>query len=836
MNDWALVYEGFDPHQEGLREALCTLGNGYFATRGAAPHAHADEVHYPGTYLAGGYNRLTSEIGGRDVENEDLVNLPNWLALTFRVNGGAWFDLRNVELIEYRQTLDLRHGVLERFVLFQDAGGSRTRLCERRLVHMGRPHLAAIEMTIGALNWSGTLEFESALDGNVVNAGVTRYRALAGRHLELIETTAPGAEHLYLKVRTVQSRLEVALAARTTCHREDRTRRECSPGVEVDRGRVAQRFAMSLQAGETVRVEKVVAVYSGRDAAISECGLEARQAVVRAADFKTLHASHALRWEQLWRRFDIAIEEDDPGSERTEMILRLHIFHLLQTASPNTMDLDAGVPARGWHGEAYRGHIFWDELFIFPLLNWRLPEITRGLLMYRYRRLDEARQNAAEGGYRGAMYPWQSGSNGREETQRLHLNPRSGRWLPDNTHLQRHINAAIAYNIWQYYQATGDVEFMSFHGAEMFLEIARFWGSFASYNAELERYEIHGVVGPDEFHTAYPDREQPGLDNHSYTNVMAAWVLGRARDLLDLLPEERRTELRESLQLRDEELAHWDEASRRMRVVFHPDGVISQFEGYENLRELDWDEYRRKYDDIHRLDRLLEAEGDSINRYKAAKQADVLMLFYLFSSEQLAGLFARLGYGFDRETIPRNVAYYGSRTSHGSTLSRVVDSWVTARSDREGTWRLFKQALESDVADIQGGTTPEGIHLGAMAGTVDLLQRGYTGIVTRGDTLWLAPCLPHALNCLRMTVRYRGHALDLTITQQSLTVYAHPSNATPITLGVVDQTFTLEAGQVREFTHLAHRRADIADDRDPDARVAITQLDPDQHRPGSPQA
>ena len=141
------------------------------------------------------------------------------------------------------------------------------------------------------------------------------------------------------------------------------------------------------------------------------------------------------------------------------------------------LDALAEETERGWHGEAYRGHIFWDELFIFPLINLRLPEITRALIRYRYRRLNEARANARAAGLRGAMYPWQSGSSGREETQRLHLNPVSGRWIADHTHLQRHVNAAIAYNIWLYYQATRDMEFLSFYGAEMLLEIARFWRS-----------------------------------------------------------------------------------------------------------------------------------------------------------------------------------------------------------------------------------------------------------------------------------------------------------------------------------------------------------------------
>src|SRR5688500_10661149 len=225
------------------------------------------------------------------------------------------------------------------------------------------------------------------------------------------------------------------------------------------------------------------------------------------------------------------------------MLLRLNMFHLLQAVSLNSIGLDIGIPARGWTGEAYQGHIFWDELFIFPFLNYRVPEITLSLLLYRYRRLGEARAAARSAGLQGAMFPWQSGSDGQEETQELNLNPRSGRWVPDNSYLQRHVGSAIAYNVWQYFQVTCDIEFLQFHGAELILEIARLWSSLAHFNETRGRFEIHGVMGPDEFHEGYPGAPPAGLRNNAYTNVMAVWVMLRALDVLKLLPDIRRAEL-----------------------------------------------------------------------------------------------------------------------------------------------------------------------------------------------------------------------------------------------------------------------------------------------------
>jgi beta-phosphoglucomutase family hydrolase len=796
---WSLAFEGFDPAREGIREALCTLGNGYFATRGAAAWAVADDIHYPGTYLAGGYNRLRTEIAGRTVENEDLVNFPNWLALGFRIAEQDWFDARTVKLLSYRQELDLRRGMLLRSISFEDGQGRRSTLKERRLVSMGDMHLGALELALTAENWLAPVTVRSAIDGRVVNAGAKLYRKFNNKHLEQLAGEVLGEDTLYLSVRTCQSKIHVAQAARTQAFLDGQLIEVWRPTIE-EPGYIGQELEVDLEQGETLVLEKLASIYTSRDHAISECGLEARKAIARAGRFDALMADHVLAWKNLWRRFDVHIQPADPAFKlNVPMLVRLNMFHLLQAVSPNSIGLDIGVPARGWTGEAYQGHIFWDELFIFPFFNYRMPEITRSLLMYRYRRLGEARAAALAAGCKGAMFPWQSGSDGQEETQALNLNPRSQRWVPDNSYLQRHVGSAIAHNVWQYFQVTRDVEFLHFYGAELILDIARFWSSIASFDHERDRYEIRGVMGPDEFHDGYPDAVAPGLNNNAYTNLMAVWVLCRALEVLDLLSEVRRAELTTRLGLSAEEIARWGDISRRMVVPFHDDGIISQFEGYEKLHELDWEGYRTRYGNIQRLDLILEMENDSANRYKLSKQADVPMLFYLFSAEELGELFERLGYPFEYETIPRNITYYADRSSHGSTLCRVVDAWVLARSDRRRAMDFFAEALQSDVSDVQQGATAEGVHLGAMAGTVDQVQRVSTGIEVRGDVLRLNPELPREMERFDMRIRYRGHSLDLRLTRDSLTVRGRDGAALPISLCVDGKVCEFVSGTTRVF-------------------------------------
>ena len=796
---WTFTFEGYDPHDEKLREALCTVGNGYFATRGAAPESKAGQIHYPGTYAAGVYNRLDDNVDGQTTSNESLVNIPNWLPLTFRIDGGDWFDVDAVELMSYRQIFDLRGAVLTRELRFRDDAGRITSVVQHRFAAMHRANIAALETTIVAENWSGEVEIRSTLDGGVCNEGVERYRELASGHLTLLDKGELSENAVQLTVVTTQSRIPVALASRTTLWSNGSPALATYRLIDEDQT-IGHAITTMVEVGRSLSVEKVVALVTGRDVATSEPAAGARRRLDRQGRFADICDAHSLRWAHLWER--LSIEFDDHTDELR--ILRLHLLHLLQTVSDNSEDLDVGVPARGLHGEAYRGHIFWDELFIFPVLNLRFPTVTRALLRYRYRRLTEARRAAELAGYTGAMFPWQSGSDGREESPDLHLNPRSGRWNPDPSHRAHHIGIAVAYNVWQYYQVTGDLAYLIDHGAEMLIEIARFWVSRSTYDRDRDRYTITGVIGPDEFHAGYPDRPYDGVDNNAYTNVMAVWVILRAMDALNLMPLPNRLDLREELDLTDSELARWDRVSKRMFVPFHDD-VISQFEGYGSLAELDWESYRDTYGNIQRLDRILEAEGDDVNRYKASKQADALMLLYLLSSDELRELLDRLGYDFSTDQIPEMVDYYMARTSHGSTLSGVVHTWVLARANRGRALDFFQQVLKSDVADIQGGTTSEGIHLAAMAGSVDLVQRCFTGLEIRGDRVVLSPHWPESLGALGFPIHYRGHHLHLRVSGRGAEVSVGPRDLPPVTIECHGRVEQIAPGRTIRFPNEPER-------------------------------
>lgn len=789
---WRLIYEGYDPAREGHREALTTLGNGYVAVRGAAPECRMSEVRYPGTYLAGVYNRLVSVVQGQKSEDEHMVNLPNWLLLDVRLDGTAWWSQGGLEIRRERRVLDLLRATLQREVQLEADDGRRLDVVQRRFVSMAQPHLMALETTFTAVGWSGSMTIRSGVDTGVTNENVPEDALLSHHHLVPLQISEPSEPNLVIQVETSQSRIRIATALRTQVSGD--------PGSGVsgeETGWYYRSFHVPLTDAVPLVVTKTAAIVTSRDGAVSSPLLGA-QSVLRASDkgFNAMLSEHQDAWARLLHLFVVKID----GSPQVQLTLNLHVFHLLQALTPHTAELDAGVPARGLHGEGYRGHIFWDELFVLPLLTSRLPAVARSLIDYRWRRLGAAREAAAESGLRGALFPWQSGSDGREETPRRIFNRRSGRWTPDYSHLQRHAGLTVAFNAWQYFQATQDRDWLLNRGGELIVEVARLVTSMSEYDEKADRFHLRGVMGPDEYHIGYPDNPGAGLHDNAYTNIMAAWVCAQAHDILTRLHGDDLEDLRGRLSIDSSEIEAWQHVSKRMFVPFHGEGIISQFDGYAELEELDWEHYRTKYRNIERLDLILEAEGDSPNRYQLAKQADVLMLPYILGDEELRAFLTQLGYTVTSGQLADTVHYYLSRTAHGSTLSRVAHASVLAAEDPEKAWSAFREALDADLDDTQGGTTRTGIHLGAMAGTIDVVQRSFAGLRITKDALLFSPRMPKGLRAVSFQVRYRDQALEINLEHGTLTVSAAPGDAAAVCIRVGPEEVHLGAGETRNFS------------------------------------
>ncbi len=763
---WSITYYNYDKEKERSRESLLTTGNGYFACRGAMEESKANKINYPGTYMAGLYNRLSSVVSGKKVENEDFVNAPNWLTVNFKIDNGEYQDMNAVEVVSILRNLDFKSGLLRREIVVKDPQNRLTKIISFRFASMKDENLAALEYKIQPLNYSGVITVNALLSANHTNKGVDRYNDLNQNHLKsLFEKSEE--DLLFLAVKTSESNILITESAKLQVYLNDKL---IIPEFDnsVGNGIATTEFSAELSENETLMLQKLVVLKQWKNDDIEEALRFSINKLSKIIDFDHLIVDSAMLWRKLWQKIDIKIE----GDRLSQKLLRLHLYHLLSTTSLHNINLDFSIPARGLHGEAYRGHIFWDEMFVLPVYFIHFKEIARSVLLYRYRRLGEARKYAAENGYKGAMFPWQSGSSGIEETQKLHLNPANGKWNEDYSCLQRHVSLAIAYNIIQYHHICEDNDFMLNYGAEMLIEICRFWESKCKYDEVKKRYTIDKVMGPDEFHEMYDGATEGGLNDNAYTNIMTIWVFEKTLQYLHSLIDIQKEDLFLKLNFCETEINKWIDISENLNIVISDEGIISQFDGYFDLKELDWELYKTKYGNIYRMDRILKAENLSPDKYKVAKQADTMMLFYNLDVNEVDSIFKKLNYNLPDGYLERNFDYYLSRTSHGSTLSKVVHSYLASKLGKDDiAWQFFAEALKSDYADIQGGTTAEGIHTGVMASTIWIFLTCYAGIDLKSDFVRIKPNLPKHWNTVSFNFNFKSILYKIQIKPNEISIF-----------------------------------------------------------------
>ncbi|AOR63820.1 glycoside hydrolase family 65 protein [Pectobacterium wasabiae] len=758
---WGIDYCGFSAgKKEYAIESLLTVANGYLGVRGTMPDMQANDATYPATYLAGCYNQAQSNIAGHTVTNEDFVNAPDARAIRIKIGNGDWLTPDTSKNIALYRNLSLKNGVLEQNWLVEDEQNRQVQIRSRMLADMSHPTRFAIEYCFTPLNFDGSLTICTHIDGETYNYGVARYRSLTSNHYQVLSRGACG-KNAYLNAKTLQSEIGMGFSStiRGNFFAEDDIR------IQEEPNKVSQSITCPVIQGKTYQFEKSVNI---RLSTVfpSDWHIADESVLV---DFSTQLKSTEQAWELLWEKADIAID----GDLMSQKLLRLHTYHLICSCSPfsnENYQLDVSVTARGLHGEAYRGHIFWDEIFILPFYIRHFPQTARQLLMYRYHRLPMARQAAREEGYQGAMFPWQSGHDGSEQTQMVHLNPLNGQWDPDYSRLQRHVSLAIAYNIWLYWVNTKDTEFMVSYGIEMLLEIAHFWLSKSQWDETTQRYSIGSVMGPDEFHEHSVGNDAGGLKDNAYTNLMVSWLFSKLNELRQQFDENAIDTISQLININQKFWAEINHVSKNLSLIIDND-IISQFDGYFDLKEIDWKHYREKYQNIYRMDRILRAEGKSADKYKVAKQADALMIFNNFSEDGVTEILNNMGYHLGENYVKNNLNYYLARTSHGSTLSRIVHSQLANDINLSDlSWTLYREALYSDYQDIQNGTTSEGIHTGVMAATLNTTIMTYAGIDIRHPYLRIAPSLPAEWECIRFNLQHTGILYYFIITPKEVIV------------------------------------------------------------------
>lgn len=746
---WNLEYYDHPKGKEEYAiESLLTTGNGFVSLRGTTPEMSISDADYPGTYVSGIYNEATSVVGDRVVTNEDFVNLPNFQKMYFIVDGER-INVNHKQLLSYSRQVDMRTGEFTAEMTVMLAYDTIATVKTKKIVSMAQRNVYGIQYGIHLSKPCDKITFVSEGDGSVYNYNVERYRNLNSHHFDVV--SMDGHDRIAEMLVRTKDRTQVVYF-KSILHSPLLSKEQLV--TEVSENVIKQSLTFKGEAHKCYWFEKMV--YVSKD--------EGENSPATLPRYEFMKTQSIIAWKELWETAGIWID----GDIMSQKMLHLHTYHLLVSGSPEGLkNQDVSITARGLHGEAYRGHIFWDELFILPFYIYHFPETAKELLLYRYNRLDMAKKMAEDEGFKGAMYPWQSGRDGSEQSQSLHLNPLSGEWKKDSSRLQRHVSLAIAYNIWFYYHMTEDKAFMEAYGMSMILEIARFWIDKGEYDNQSERFNISGVMGPDEFHEGYSNRDQAGLKNNAYTNLMVVWLFNK---MTEWRLDDAFGGIIQSI-LEKEEWEKMDQMRQNLTININKEGIIQQFEGYFELKELDWTYYQNKYESIQRMDRILHAEGKSADDYQVAKQADVLMLFYNLVPSEVTGLLQQLGYQVDTHYVHRNLAYYLDRTSHGSTLSRIVHGYLAVKlGDKALGWRLYQEALFSDYHDIQGGTTAEGIHTGVMASTLQVTLSAFAGIDTREEYLELRPNLPEQWSKINFHLAFKGADCHIVIDKNIVSI------------------------------------------------------------------
>ncbi|MBI5425368.1 MAG: glycoside hydrolase family 65 protein [Opitutae bacterium] len=732
------------------------IANGYMGYRGTLDEFGADEA--VGITLAGLFDQVGSAW-------REPVNAPNG-AYTKVAIDGVELSALDTTVTQHRQTLHFANACFERETRFAVAGKS-VAIRSRRFLSAVEPNLGVVEFSVEC-DQAAELTIRTGIDYQIWDLNGPHLRELAASVSEGV-FCVQGRTHEAGKHVVVAEAVGGGLVADEHADSSSRLLR------------IARR---ALQPGVPVTFAKYFAVFTDNDRVNAPLALAAIEAVKRARDlgFAACLARHDAEWAQRWARCDVLIEGDDEA----QLALRYSLLQLLMVA-PVAGSANS-IPARALSGQVYKGAIFWDtEMFMFPFFLHTYPEKAVELLRYRIKTLDGARRKAAtEGpGYRGAFYAWESQDTGDDACTYFNIgDPITGREL--RTHFrdkQVHISGDVAIALWQYFKITGDDTLLREGGAEVILECARFYYSYAHFKKDRARYEILDVIGPDEYHER--------INNNAFTNVVVRETFEIALAVVDHLRQRCPEELVALLAKLDieRELPAFADAAARLFVPA-PDpttGVIEQFDGYFKLRDASIDELKAKM--VHPHEYLGAGQGLAVPT-KVIKQADVVMMLNLFKAR------------YSTEVKRANWAYYEPRTEHGSSLSACAYALVaTEFGDTESAYRYFLKTATIDLKaayKVYVGTIfMGGSHPAANGGAWMTAVLGFGGVRADENQLTIDPRLPCQWRAMEFGLEYRGDRFRVRIEPQAVTITAADGNRGVPVIVVAEETVKLPAGARR---------------------------------------
>lgn len=754
-DEWKIIEDGFDPRLNKVSESIFSIGNGMMGQRANFEETYSGET-LQGNYIAGIYYPDKTRVGwwknGYPEYFAKILNAVNWIGLEICIDDQI-LDLALCRIISFRRVLHMREGYLEREFEAEMPGGQRVMVNAKRFYSICRDEIGALRYELRALNFSGNISVQSNTDGDISNEDSNYDEKFWDEEaFDLCNNT------VLLTLRTRKSNFLVCTAVKTTA---------ICDGLELLDFKTirknkfgAHQFSTRLNEGKSLIIHKVAAHLSSENhdpEKLSENTLHTLN-LASNAGFGKLLKEQTAAWALKWDQNDMIIE----GDASAQQAIRFNIFHLNQTYTGKDPRLNIGP--KGFTGEKYGGLTYWDtEAYCVPFYMATAPqEVSRNLLIYRYRHLQKAIENAASLGFDkgAALYPMVT-INGEECHNEWEI-----------TFEEIHRNGAIAYAIFNYVRYTGDTGYLTDYGLEVLVAISRFWSQRVNLSTAKGKYMILGVTGPNEY--------ENNVNNNWYTNTLAAWCLKYTREVANIVKIQNRAkydDLISKISFSAEEFDHWDSIIADMYYPECPElGIFLQQDGY-----LDKDQTPVR--DLAAEHRPLNQKWswDRILRSCYIKQADVLQGIYFFEDD------------YDIETVRRNFDFYEARTVHESSLSPCIHSILASRlKDEKRAYEFYLRTARLDLDDYNNDTE-DGLHITSMAGTWMSLTEGFAGMKVRDDMLTFSPFLPEKWASFSFNLTFRGSALNVKVAREA--VFIHNRSGRDVVVKVYDSELLVIAGR-----------------------------------------
>lgn len=733
-DEWKIIEEGFHPTFNKISESVFSIGNGRMGQRANFEEDFSGET-LQGSYVAGVYYPDKTKVGWWKIGYPEyfakVLNAANWIGIQVSFDGEN-LDLAECELESFKRVLDMQSGLLEREVVAKLPSGRRVAISSRRFCSLAQDEIGAIKYQITPLDFEGPITVKPYLDADVKNEDANYGEKFwEGIHEEVERRSG------YVLAETKKTAFQVCTGMKFDLLIDDKAVEFDSYRYKEDK-KVACAVDLQLKEKQTLTILKYAANVSSMNVDKDQLLMHCQRVVEDAFEqgFDQLLGAHASAWADKWEEADIQIE----GDVAAQQGIRFNIFQLYQTYTGEDERLNIGP--KGFTGEKYGGSTYWDtEAYCLPFyLSTAPPKVAKNLLVYRYKQLGKAIENAEKLGFKdgAALYPMVTMTG--EECH--------NEW--EITFEEIHRNGAIAYAIHDYIRYTGDQDYLIEYGLEVLIAIARFWAQRVHFSQRKQQYVIHGVTGPNEY--------ENNVNNNWYTNYIAKWCLEYAMEALTYVKEKAPAAL-ETLADRIKfyeytETGQWKKIAGNMYLGTDEKlGIFVQHEGF-----LDKD--LQKVEDLDPAVRPINQHWswDRILRSVFIKQADVLQGLYFFEDQ------------FDQETIRRNFDFYEPRTVHESSLSPCVHVILAATLGREEkAYEMYLRTSRLDLDDYNNDTE-DGCHITSMAGTWMSVVKGFGGLRVQDGELILRPFIPTKWKTYSFKVQFRGVVLQVRVSHSTVDI------------------------------------------------------------------